>query len=137
MKFFLAAKAFIVQNGKVLILKEAAYEEGSQTGQWDLPGGRLNPEEPFLDALKREVKEETGLLLQTATPFFVNDAWPTVKGESWHIVRIFVHCTVENTAVKLGSDHSEFQWIVPQVFQKIPVIQNLFPAFEAYLKEKA
>lgn len=61
-KLFVATKAFIVKDGKVLILRESQkYEDGTNAAHFDLPGGRLAPGEHFAEALAREVKEETGL----------------------------------------------------------------------------
>ncbi len=61
-KLFIATKAFILYDGKVLILCESgSYIDGSNQGRYDLPGGRLVPGERFDNALKREILEETGL----------------------------------------------------------------------------
>ena len=59
----IATKALIInEKSEILILREASsYEEGVRGGRYQLPGGRLNPGEAFLDGLKREVNEETGL----------------------------------------------------------------------------
>ncbi|HEY4477365.1 MAG TPA: NUDIX domain-containing protein [Candidatus Paceibacterota bacterium] len=61
-KLFIATKAVIAHDGKILILREAgSYAEGTNMGRYDLPGGRLKPGEHFSEALKREVVEETGV----------------------------------------------------------------------------
>ncbi len=38
-----------------------------ESGKWELPGGTLEPDEPYMDALKREVKEELGAELVSFT----------------------------------------------------------------------
>jgi len=48
----------MVENGKILLVKRAA--EPSK-GKWSLPGGSVEWGEPLVKALKREVREETGL----------------------------------------------------------------------------
>jgi ADP-ribose pyrophosphatase YjhB (NUDIX family) len=54
----IACKAVIGLKDKVLVLREGlTYEEGTQIERWGFPGGRINPGEPFLEGLKREVME--------------------------------------------------------------------------------
>ena len=49
-----AAKAVIVKDGKVLILREAStYTEGTNIGKWGSPGGRIEASESFFDGLRR------------------------------------------------------------------------------------
>jgi 8-oxo-dGTP diphosphatase len=68
----IACKAVIGIGDKVLVLREAStYVEGTQTGRWHCPGGRINPGEPFVDGLKREIAEETGLTITRLWPSFL------------------------------------------------------------------
>jgi len=46
------------EQGKILLLKIPAW--GGSPGYWDLPGGRMDPGETFVQTLKRELKEEIG-----------------------------------------------------------------------------
>lgn len=58
----LATGAFITDtSGKqILIIKKSTHEQ-IDAGLWTVPGGKVHPSEPIVDALKREVKEEVGL----------------------------------------------------------------------------
>ena len=72
-KLFVATKAFISYNGKILILRESSqYVDGSNSGKYDIVGGRMQPGQRFDDSLRREVSEETGLTVTVQEPFFVN-----------------------------------------------------------------
>ena len=55
-KYHIGIKALIVKNGKALVLKD----EGRYPG-FDLPGGKIDENESFEQALKRELREEIGL----------------------------------------------------------------------------
>ena len=130
---FVALKAFIVRDGKVLILRESgSYVDSTQTGKFDVPGGRLNPGENFADGLKREVKEEAGLDVEFGIPFHMGEWRPTVRGEEWHIVATFVRCESPSGDVTLGTDHDAFEWIEPSRAGEYPLARNILEAFAAY-----
>lgn len=85
-KLFVATKAFVVYDGKILLLQESSdYEDGTNAGKWDIPGGRVNPGEKWNEALLREVKEETGLDVTIGRPFAMGEWWPQVRGEQWQV----------------------------------------------------
>lgn len=50
--------ASIIKNGKILLIKKT---QGPYTGLYDLPGGSLEKGETYIQALKREIKDETGV----------------------------------------------------------------------------
>ncbi|HYD07617.1 MAG TPA: NUDIX domain-containing protein [Reyranella sp.] len=50
----LSIKGVVVHDDRVLLLL-------NERGEWDLPGGRPDPGEDHRAALRREVREETGL----------------------------------------------------------------------------
>ncbi|MFC1687340.1 NUDIX domain-containing protein [Patescibacteria group bacterium] len=134
-KLFIATKAFIVHNEKVLIVKESqAYTDGTNEGKFDVVGGRMRPGQNFEESLKREVLEETGLSVDIGNPFFVNEWYPVVRDEKWHVVGIFFECRATTDKVTLGIDHNEFRWIDPKDFRKVDLIDNLVPTFIAYLE---
>lgn len=133
-RMFVATKAFIVHDGKVLILRESGdYDDGSNCGNFDVVGGRVEPGQHFGESLIREIKEETGLDIEIGRPFFVNEWRPQVRGEQWHIVATFFICHTESPDVVLSQDHDEHRWINPTEYRNHDLIENLHPAFEAYL----
>lgn len=133
-KLFVATKAFIKYQNKVLIIRESTkYQDGTNADKFDVPGGRIKPGQKFDESLRREVKEETGLDIKIGQPFFVNEWWPNVKGEQWQIIGVFFECESNTDQVKLSDDHEEFAWIDPQDYKNYDLIENLHPAFENYL----
>ena len=53
-KFPISIKAIIIDNNKILCLK-------NERNEWDFPGGKINFKEDVEECLKREVIEETNL----------------------------------------------------------------------------
>lgn len=134
---FVALKAFIERDGKILILRESgSYVDSTQAGKYDVPGGRLNPGENFAEGLKREVKEETGLDVAFGTPFHMGEWRPSPRGEQWHIVATFVACASPSGEVALSKDHDAFEWIDPSADGEWPLASNIREAFAAYRRRK-
>ena len=138
MKQHLAAKAFIVHDGKVLILREApGYRGGTNIGKYDFPGGKINPGEHYEDGLKREVREESGLSIDIGRPFFTAEWRPKLPGEELQIIGIFFECSTDAEEVVLEPSYDDFQWIDPgqhRQFDLITVNHEVFEAYCLYIK---
>ena len=67
-KVFAISARGIIENGvgEILLVKR------SDNGLWVMPAGSIELEESILDCLKREVWEETGLTVESATPIAIN-----------------------------------------------------------------
>lgn len=60
--FQISVKALVYSaDRKLLLIKD-------EKGEWDLPGGRINYGEKFIDALQRECKEELGVNCKILKP---------------------------------------------------------------------
>ena len=115
MKLFVGAKAVVVRDGKILLLRESTeYDEGTEAGKWDVPGGRIDDGESVRDGLVREVKEESSLDVIPGKAIECFDNFPVIKGEECHIVRVYFFATEhEEKSVVLSQDHDQFDWVDP------------------------
>ena len=134
-KLFIATKAFVNYQGRILILRESAkYSDGSNAGRYDVVGGRLIPGQKFDESLLREIKEETNLTIRFGKPFYVGEWRPVIKGNKCQIVGVFFECFADSNIVILSEDHDKYEWIDPENYREYDIITNLADAFEAYLK---
>jgi 8-oxo-dGTP diphosphatase len=120
-----AAKGVVINNkGEVLILREGdKYQEGTQKGKWGLPGGRLNPGEPYMDGLMREIKEETGLIIEPLYPVYVGEWRPLIKKVPHQIIAIFTACKIQENDVILSDEHDKFAWITKEKLSEYIMMQ--------------
>lgn len=97
----------------MLLRESKEYEDGSEEGKWDVPGGRIESEETLGEGLLREVKEESGLIVQKGKLLGAFDGFPLIKGEKCHVVRLYFLCEAENNKVVLSQDHDLYDWVDP------------------------
>ena len=57
---FLAVSAAIIRDGRVLVARRA---RGPAYGIWTMPGGVVEAGETLIEALKREIEEETAMIV--------------------------------------------------------------------------
>jgi colanic acid biosynthesis protein WcaH len=96
--------AIIVHEGKFLLLKR---NNPPVKGEWWLPGGRIKKGETFEEAVKREVREETGLECRVIRQLgVINHTFPEV-----HVVSVFYLVESDSPEVKLNKEHSEYRWV--------------------------
>ena len=62
----LSVKAFLVDRAGRLLLLDCADPHRPEVRWWELPGGGVEPGEDEVDALVREVLEETGIAVEPA-----------------------------------------------------------------------
>ncbi|KAK0088201.1 hypothetical protein PV325_012868 [Microctonus aethiopoides] len=68
---YVVAAVLINDNDEVLMIQEA---KASCAGKWYLPAGRVEPNEDLIEAVKREVLEETGLNMEPISVIMVECA---------------------------------------------------------------
>jgi 8-oxo-dGTP diphosphatase len=78
-------------------------------GQWALPGGFVNMDELLADACKRELEEETGLMIEKLEQFRVYDAVERdPRGRTISV--IFYGFADKGATVKGGDDAADAAW---------------------------
>jgi 8-oxo-dGTP diphosphatase len=107
MKIELVAKTLIInQDNQVLVLRRHDNDD-HRPGEWDLPGGQVDPGEDPRDAAIREAKEETGLSLSDLRPIHVVSR---ILNDKQVIKTVFTTLSYSGDAA-LSFEHNDLQWI--------------------------
>ncbi|MBS2963339.1 NUDIX hydrolase [Actinocrinis puniceicyclus] len=108
------AFAFLFDDkGRFLLLGE---RPDTRKYMWDLPGGTLTDEEPPVEALHREVFEETGLRLRLLSPLCWLK-WDRHRSGAPILVAFYVAHVVAPDDVRLSEEHTEYRWVTMEEFE--------------------
>jgi 8-oxo-dGTP diphosphatase len=110
--------ALIVDSGKVLLARRG---KEPLKGEWTLPGGLVETGETLVQAVKREVLEETALSITVHEVAAVLDRiYPDAGGRvEYHYILVDYLCSLASGEAHAGSDIDDVKWFTPDELSHI------------------
>lgn len=129
---------------RVVIRDEASHEvlllqRPTQTSyypnHWELPGGKVDPGESFIDNAIREVAEETGLTLSSDTiHFLLRTLVEVTNSNSKYFGSIFLNLyfwtQYNNEHIQISEEHNEFIWVNQESFKSLQLTPGTLEVLE-------
>ena len=132
----------LIQNkeGAFLFLRRSdLMSTDSQKQSWDIPGGRINPGEPLINALLRELKEETGFSLTLKSdPHLITAQDIIVPTKDLHVVRLTYIVRENIPMITLSSEHDSYRWLTLDKVYSLniePYLSHVLKGIHGSLKE--
>lgn len=112
-------------SGEVLLLRRDRRSRHF-AGQWELPGGKLDPGETVEQALLREVREETGLSIALGPLVAVEQSM--LPG--WHVVLLVLEARTRSKRVTISDEHEDAKWTTLEEALELDLSPQVRPFLE-------
>lgn len=109
-------------ENKILLLRRG--RDKVEGNKWGLPAGKIKKGEDRIEALCRELKEETGIKLKKEKINFIKLVY--VKHPAYHY-NFYMYRTVlpKQPAIKLKIDENvSFRWVLPRLALEMDLIRG-------------
>ncbi|MET8025722.1 (deoxy)nucleoside triphosphate pyrophosphohydrolase [Streptomyces avermitilis] len=117
--------AALLSGGRLLAARRSAPPE--LAGRWELPGGKVEPDETPEHALVRELREELGVTAEPGRR--VPGEWPLKPG---YVLRVWTARLLAGTPEPL-EDHDELRWLTPDQIWDVDWLDQDVAAVKAVL----
>ena len=121
---FLAVSAAIIRDGRVLVAQRA---RGPALGVWTMPGGVVEAGETLIEALKREVEEETSLIVEPVA--LAGHREVVIRDENRRVLRHFVILCFATRWIsgepQLNDELAEARWLRPEELGQLKTTEGL------------
>jgi 8-oxo-dGTP diphosphatase len=121
----------IVNNGKVLIVRRTG--DDFLGGNYELPGGGIEPGEDFAYAVAREAFEETGLKVLNIIDLFNGFDYSTNKKPKVRQINFIVD--VAESSVKLSDEHDDYKWVSPDEVDEYKMSDEIKKSIKAVFRK--
>ncbi len=107
---FSVASCYIECAGKILLLHRSEIE--SEPGKWCLPGGKIEEKETELDAMVREIKEETGLSIPQDKLEYIEKLFIKHPNHDFEY-HLFLTKLDAESQIEINEEHKNYAWVSP------------------------
>jgi ADP-ribose pyrophosphatase YjhB (NUDIX family) len=118
------------RENRVLLIRRG---QAPLLGEWSLPGGVLECGETLREAVVREAREETGLVIETGEMLGVYER--VIRSDEgrvrYHYVLIDFLCRLVAGDLKAGSDAADVRWFTRD---ELPALKLAYDANDVVLK---
>ena len=124
--------AWLAFQGQYLLLQRSATSQ--EALRWGIVGGKVEPNEEPIDALRREVFEETTITL-TASEIVYLDTCFVSKPEWNYTFHMFYYPLTKTPTVELSSEHQDYTWVSIDDIQTLPLMLGAKEALDLFTRK--
>lgn len=113
---------------RILVIRRG---QAPAKGTWSLPGGRVEPGETLVDAVRREVLEETGIPVTVADLVGIVER-DSESGHTYVISDFYCTPTIPGLVPVAGDDADDARWVSADELRRIDTSPGLIDALDGW-----
>jgi len=120
---FEIVSCYVEHDGKILILHRQNHKPQGNT--WGLPAGKIDDNEDKIEAMLREIFEETGYKIDLSNLEYLDKVYVKYPEYSfiYHMFRLVIN---SEPLIKINpEEHQDFKWVSPNEALSLELIQDL------------
>jgi 8-oxo-dGTP pyrophosphatase MutT (NUDIX family) len=120
---FEIVSCYMEHNGKILLLHR--HDNKLEGNRWGVPAGKIDEGESELQAILREIKEETGQKIQSENLVYLTKVY--VKYPEYHFIYHMFRTRLGRLpqVILSAREHKGYKWIEPKGALKLPLVKEL------------
>ena len=130
---FEVVSCYVERDGMILLLHRN--DEKSEGNTWGVPAGKVDPGETPVVAMLREIREETGLVMDPDAVEYLTRVFVRYPDYdfTYHMFRAVVS---DDTEVTINpGEHKSFRWVTPTEALAMDLIRDLDACIKMYYPE--
>jgi len=123
--------AAITQKNNLILIAQRKKDSTVEPNKWEFPGGKIEYLEHPEDCLKREIKEELGIVISIDKLLTVNSHIYSINEKKYHIILMAFLCNFVKGEVR-NIECQNSKWITPKQLKEydfaaadIPIVDHL------------
>jgi 8-oxo-dGTP diphosphatase len=131
MKIATPANMIILNEKNQVLLVKRAEKEDNFRGSWSIPGGGVEQNETYEDALHREILEELNCQIDNLAYF---KSYYYVLSAELHVRAMYFYGTITGQ-IKLNKENSKYYWFDFDELKKLKLAYNQSQIINEFLKD--
>jgi 8-oxo-dGTP diphosphatase len=111
--------AVVIDDDHLLLVRRG---HGAAAGEWAFPGGRVEFGETMVEALVREVREETGLAV--AVGDYIGHVEVITEG-THYVIHDYYATAFDTEPLRAGDDAAEAAWVDLHVVAELNLVESV------------
>jgi len=105
------AKTVVLNPKNEVLLLRRSRSDPQRPGDWDFPGGNVEPGESYAVAAQREIFEETGIEVSLDDLHLVYTGTMAYADKDLSVNRLLFAVRIEDQPVRLSIEHDFYKWV--------------------------
>ena len=114
--------AVMIDDGRILLIQR---ERGAYAGMWAVPGGRQRRGETMQEAVRREVQEETGLIVEVGDSLWIGDILDPADPPAYHYTVVDFAALAIGGELEAGDDAADARWVDLAEVRDLPLTPTM------------